>query len=235
VRISLTGYSLHGRLYLSVGHTVRRLDSVSIAGDMTVNISKRNRRIVSSKVLFQEIADAAEVVAGEEKSNFIRDTPFGEVRRGTFGITVKNAKGDELYKKTDEPFEYEVVNGFANVLKHAGAKLDENQEQFLTQALAGSNETGEAVRDLITMYNDRLKANAKSSAYASVVNRVKPLEGEDRETAVAKTIRGFVKLAGISVATAIEVLKAQKAVPEDYTEADYLATPLRRTKGDDDE
>jgi hypothetical protein len=198
-------------------------------------MNTRKRTVMSTRILMQAVEGATEVATETPVvSTKVKDTDFGAIYQGTFSITVKS--GDKvIYTSKAEPFQYEKVEGFSNVLKHSGAKLEDTQINFLNQALSGSEETGIAVKELIDMYNDRLKANAKSAAYAAVTNKHKPLEGEDRETAIAKTIRGFVKLAGISVETAIEVLKSKGAVPEDYTVADYNTTPLRRTKGGEDE
>jgi hypothetical protein len=174
-----------------------------------------------------------------EKSNKVKDTDFGEVRRGTFSITVtsdeKDEKGEKkvLYAKEDEPFEYDHIVGLSNLLKHAGAKLDDTQIEFLNQALAGSEETGKAVASLISIYNAKQKADAKSSAYQSLVNKYKPLEGEKKESAQARMVANAIKLGGLSKEAAIDMLKAGKVLPEDYTVADFDSTPLRRTKDSD--
>lgn len=175
-------------------------------------------------------------------SNKVKDFDFGEILKGTFSITVKSPdekddKGNAkiLYTNDKEAFEYEKVIGFSNLLKHAGATLTDEQIEFLNQALAGSEETGKAVAGLINIYNSKLKADAKSSAYQSLVNKYTPLEGEKKESAQARLVANFIKLAGVSKETAIETLKMGKALPEDYTVADFDATPLRRTKGDNDE
>lgn len=191
---------------------------------------------------------STEEVEVEEKSNKVKDTAFGEVRKGTFSIKVttkaKNAEGKMedkvLYENKEEPFEYDFCSSLSNCLTHAGAKLTSDQIDFLGTALKSEDAEvdkgiGEATSKIQKVYNSKLKADAKSSAYQSLVNKYKPLEGEDREVAIAKTIRGFVKLSGISVETAIEVLKAQKAVPADYTAEDYNQTKMRKTKGDDED
>lgn len=178
------------------------------------------------------------------KKNVVRTTDFGEVRKGFFSITVKD--GDKvLYENDKEEYEYDVVDSLVNALRHAGAVLSQDQIDFIGSALvvkddagnetADSKKTGEAVAVLVKTYNAKEKADAKSSAYQTLVNKHKPLEGEKRETAIARTIANVVKLAGISAETAIEMLKSKGAVPEDYTVADYNATPLRRVKGDNDE
>jgi hypothetical protein len=210
----------------------------------------RNTEVIRVDFQLQEGANTEPATdAAEEVSNKVKDTDFGEVRKGTFTIKVTGKKKNEetkkiedviLYENKEEPFEYDYCSSIANALKHAGAKLSEDQIDFLGTALKSEDTEvdktiGEAIAKILKTYNAKLKADAKSSQYQSLVNKHKPLEGEEREVAIAKTIRGFVKLSGISVETAIEVLKAQKAVPSDYTVEDYNATPLRRTKGDEDE
>lgn len=218
----------------------------------------RNRNLFVAKgneqVLYQNpetTSTETEETTEEETSGpvVVKETDFGQVRRGTFSIKVKGKKKNEetkkmedvvLYENDAEPFEYDFCSSLSNVLKHAGASLTDDQVAFLGDALKSTDEAtdktiGEAVAKLVKIYNDKKKADAKSSAYQTLTNKHKPLEGEEREVAIAKTIKNFVKLAGISVETAIDVLKGQKAVPADYTVEDYNATPLRRTKGDDDE
>lgn len=172
----------------------------------------------------------AEVTETETSAN-----PNVSTVKGTFSITVKDDSDKVLYENKEEPFEYEKVTGLSTVLTHAGAKLDESQIDFLNQALAGSEETGKAVSKLIELYNNKLKADEKSSKYQSLVNKYKPLEGEKKESAQARSVANFIKLASVSKEVAIERLKSIQALPEDYTVADFDSTPLRRTKGDSDE
>ncbi len=177
----------------------------------------------------------------------VKTTDFGEIRRDTFSISVTGDEVDKetgkkkvVYENKAEPFEYDFVVGLPNVFKHLGAKLDENQEEFLATALKSEDAEvdktiGKATSDLVKLYNAKVKADAKSSAYQSLVNKHKPLEGEKMETARARLVSMFMRMGGISADTAIEELKGLKKLPEDYTVADFNATPLRRTKGDDDE
>ena len=187
------------------------------------------------RILYQTALDnAAETMEDKNPSSKVKDFDFGEIHSGTFSIKVKGDTDNVLYEKKDEPFEYEKVVGLSNLLKHAGAKLEETQIEFLNEALKGSEETGKAVQTLITIYNNKLKADAKSSAYQSLVNKYTPLEGEKKESAQARTIANMIKLGGVSKEVAIESLKSIGALPADYTVADFDGTPLRRTKGEND-
>lgn len=174
------------------------------------------------------------------ESNVVESTEFGERRKGTFSITVKDDAGKVLYENKEETFTYDVVNSLANALKYSGAKLEDASIDALGKALQSkdaevSKSIGEAVGDIVRIINTKLKADAKSSAYQALVNKYKPLEGEKKETAQARLVANFIKLAGVSKEVAVTQLKAAKALPEDYTVADFDATPLRRTKGEDTE
>jgi hypothetical protein len=218
-----------------------------------VNTNKPTRRNSRRNLVSYQTPETVKAIEPTETDNeslpstVLRDYEvdgdvLGEIHAGTFSISITNEVKDEngkiakkvVYENEKEPFEYRKVVGFPNLLKHLGGKLDDNAVQFLNQALAG-DETGKAIQSLMSMANAKFKADAKSSAYQALVNKHKPLEGEKRETAIARTIANFVKLAGISAEVAIEVLKSKNAVPADYTVEDYNSTPLRRTKGDSDE
>lgn len=217
-------------------------------------LTKRNRaaRIARmNRVDFQVVENetpvsenVAEVNEAEESntSNHVRDTDFGEILRGTFSINVKSDEIDKetkekkvLYSNDAEAFEYEKVSSFSNMLLHAGAKLGEDQVKFLVEALSSDDEEtsksiGKAMLQIQSLYNAKLKADAKSSAYAALVNKYKPLEGEKKESAQSQLVARFVKLAGVSQDAAIEALKKAGALPETFTTADLV--PLRKTKGD---
>ena len=190
---------------------------------------------------FQEVAEAEEAV-----TNVVKTTDFGEVRKGTFSITVKSDEKDEkgkdkiLYENKSEAFEYDVVNSLSNALKHLGAKLTDDQINFVGEALTSTDaETdktiGEAVAGLVKTYNAKLKSDAKSARYQALVNQYKPLEGEKLETAQARTIANVIKMSGLPKDAVIKMLVENKVLPNDYTVADFDSTPLRRTKGDSDE
>lgn len=197
----------------------------------------RNRKRIGdlandSKVLFQ-VVDETETV-----QNVDLDKEFATMTNGTFVINVTADEKDEqgkdkvLYANKEEPFSYPQVDSIHNVLRHMGAKIDDTQIEFLNQALAGAEETGKAVVRIVKLYNDKLKADAKASAYQSLVNKYKPLEGEKKESAQARMVANAIKLGGVSKETAIEGLKNMGFLPKDYTVADFDSTPLRRTKAD---
>lgn len=176
---------------------------------------------------------------------------IGEICQGHFTIKVtkleKNEKTGkkekvELYKNDREPFEYPRVFSLVNALRHAGkfvmkdkfVDMTDAQIDTLGQNIPESFNT--AVVRLTKVYNDRLKADAKSSQYNSLVTKYKPLDEEEKEVAIAKIVKGLVKVAShLSVETVIELLKTQKAIPEDYTVEDFNETKLRKSRGESDE
>jgi hypothetical protein len=194
--------------------------------------------------------DVAELEVGEasEESNIVETTDFGDRRRGFFSISVtgdeKDEKGNKkvLYENKKEPFVYDFCNSLVSVLRHAGAKLADDKADFLADALKSEDaeadkSIGEAVLALVKIYNGKEKADAKSSAYAAIVNKYKPLEGEKRDTAIARMIATNVKLMGVSAETVIQMLQTMKPspIPADYTVVDFNNTPLRKTKGEGDD
>jgi len=207
-------------------------------------MNKNNRgRLVSNGVLvsFQNVASLLPT-EGEttEVSNVVKETEFGEVLRGTFSIKVTDDAKKVLYENKEEPFEYNKVNSLANALRYFEAKLDDSAITMLGTALTSKDEAvsktiGEAVATVVKVINIKLRADAKSAAYQSLVNKYTPLEGEKRDTAMARLVANFIRLAGVSKETAVSQLVIAKALPEDYTVADFDATPLRRTKSDEDE
>lgn len=167
------------------------------------------------------------------------DFPEIEKLTGTFKITVKVDETDddgnvtgkkELYSNDDEPFEYYKVPSLESALKLEGAKLSDDQSQFLSEALKGSKETGEAVKSLIEIYNDYLKTSAQRRQYSSVLNDKTPMTDENRDNAMASTVRNFVKTAGVSPEVAINMLKGLNPSPlsTDYTLARFLANKGKR-------
>lgn len=205
---------------------------------------KRNGEAVS-----YQVAGADETVETPKKESYT------ETKTGTFNIKVTSDEIDPetkekkvLYENKEESFIYPQVIGGAilNVFRDSGANFDSSQEDFFTSIFkptldeAGvetenSKTIGEAVKSLVTLYNNKLKADAKSNAYQALVNKYKPLEGEKKESAQARLVANFIKLAGVSKEIAVEILRSNKALPEDYTVADFDATPLRRTKNEDSE
>lgn len=178
---------------------------------------------------------AAEVKAAPSHSDF----PEIEKLTGTFRITVKvdetdedgNVKGEKvLYENKEQPFSYFKVPSLESALKLEGAKLSDDQSQFLGEALKGSKETGEAVKGIVDIYNDYLKTSAQRREYSSILNEKTPLTDENRDNAMASTVRNFVKTAGVSPEVAIGMLKGLKPSPlsEDYTVARFLANKGKR-------
>lgn len=165
---------------------------------------------------------------------------FPEIEKltGTFRITVKvdevdedgNVKGEKtLYENKEEPFTYYKVPSLVSALRLEGAKLSDDQVQFMNEAL-GAKETGEAVKALVEVYNDYQKNSAQRRQYSSVLNEKTPLTDENRDNAMASTVRNFVKTAGVSPEVAIGMLKGLNPSPlsSDYTVARFLANKGKR-------
>ena len=185
----------------------------------------------------------------------LNDRVLGSIMQGGFTIDVKvNRKNEKtgkvekvsVYKRTKEnpePFTYKQVASWQDYLMHLGAKLSDDKIQFLGEAFVDKDDEGnetpeslataKALAKLVTQANLKLRADAKQAAYAGIVNKNKPLEGAQKLTAIARTVRDFVKLSNgmISPEAVIEVLKSKNAVPADYTVEDYESTSLRNPKG----
>lgn len=147
---------------------------------------------------------------------------------GTFRISVKDDNGEVQYQNDAEPFEYHEVPSLETALKYFGATLTDDQTQFLTEALQGSEETGKAVKEIIDTINDSLKNNAKSNAYQRVFNAHKPLTEENIMNAHASIVRNFIKTSNVSDETAVETLKAAKVLPDDFTVEDFRSNKGKR-------
>ena len=192
------------------------------------------------------LQDDTETETKETKkaATLVEETDFGGIYQDTFSITVskkvknpetKKMEEVEVYANDAEPFKFPKVDALALALVYFGVKKETLDLANFSKSLGGK-ESGPVVAKITKMINDRLRADAKSSAYAALVNKHKPLEGEDREIAVAKAIKAFSRIApSMSIETVIEVLKANKSVPEDYSVEDYNATPLRKTRGADED
>lgn len=202
---------------------------------------------------FQVVENAENVTEAKEL--------FTEQKNGTFSINVTSDEIDPetkkkkvLYANEEEPFTYPQVIGksIINVFRDAGMKFSEEQLTMLSDIFApvfeldekgektdketeDSKATGKAVKDIVNLYDNKLKADAKASAYQGLTNKYKPLEGEKKESAQARMVANAIKLGGLSKEAAIEMLKMGKVLPEDYTVADFDSTPLRRTKSDDND
>lgn len=167
------------------------------------------------------------------------DFPEIEKLADTFRITVKvdelddegNVTGDKvLYENKAEPFEYYKVPSLVSALRLSGAKLTDDAVAFIGEALKGSEETGKAVEELVEVYNDNLKTRAQRAQYSKVLNEKTPLTDENRDNAMASTVRGFVKTAGVSPEVAINILKGVSPSPltSDYSLARFLANKGKR-------
>ncbi len=165
--------------------------------------------------------------------------PEIEKLTGTFRITVKvdevddegNKTGEKtLYENKEEPFEYFKVPSLVSALRLEGAKLNDDAVQFIGEALKGSKETGTAVESLVEIYNDYQKNSAQRRQYSSVLNEKTPLTDENRDNAMASTVRNFVKTAGVSPEVAINMLKGLSPSPlsGDYSLARFLANKGKR-------
>jgi hypothetical protein len=196
---------------------------------------------------------AGDVDTEVEKEEYIVDEKVvGNWMEGYFTIDVKvqeknptTGKMEKVSKyKRDksnpEPFRFKKVSSWYNYLIHLGAKLTEDNIQFLEEYFKETGEdgketedskaTGNALLKLKDQANMKLRADAKQAAYAALVNKHKPLDAAQRWTAIARTIANFVKLTGGAVTPeiAIDVLKSKGAVPADYTVENFTSTKLRK-------
>ena len=230
----------------------QRLEADSI-GDRQMRNSKGSKLSLD----YQTPGAVAEVEEeeGEEKKEVkvLRqmDNGLGDICQGHFTIKVTKLEKNEktgkmekksLYENKREPFEYPRLFSLVNALRHAGKFVEKDKfvdmtdEQIDTLGSAIPENFNTAVVRLTKIYNDKLKADAKSAQYTSLVTKYKPLDEEEKEVAIAKIVKGLVKVAPhLSVETVIEILKGQKAIPEDYTVEDFNDTKLRKTKGDSEE
>jgi len=212
-----------------------------------MNTNTRTGRNRKSQISYQSAEAAVEVEGVEPASNFVQENEFGKILRSTFEITVKSKtdkdeKGKPAIKYTnkEEPFKYQTVETVVGALRYMGAKdFPDANIDLLGKALtvkdndAANASVGEAIAAILKALNAKFKSDAKSSAYQSIVNKYTPLEGEQRDTAVARTINNMVKLTSLTAEEVIDILKAKGGVPTDYTIQDYKETPLRRVKGDE--
>lgn len=151
-----------------------------------------------------------------------------ETKQDTFRITVKDDEGKIIYENGEEPFEFLVIPegyGLQTALEHYGARLGEDQKQFLSEALKGDESIGKAVNEIRELVNSSLKASAKSSRYASIFNDKKPISEESIKSARARMVRDFVRTSGGNIAaeTAIEVLNNSVWKDNPYTLVEFNA------------
>jgi len=210
---------------------------------MNTNTNRRARLLSLQTPVAVDAVDATDETPEQEVVTSTEENEFGPILNSTFSIKVPNGKKDKdgnpeyFYKNDKEPFKYQGFFGVITYLQFLGAKLPDANVEALGKALTSDDkETDEsiqkAIKQLIKDATAKEKADAKASAYQSLLNKHKPLDESQRETAIARTINNFVKLAGITPEVAIEVLKSKGAVPEEYTVMDYRTTPLRKSKAD---
>ena len=165
---------------------------------------------------------------GRHDSQTAVASPEIEVVPDTFKITVKDDNDEVVYTNESEPFEYQRVPSLVSALRHAGAVLSDDQIQFLNEALAGSEETGKAVKAIIDVYNDALRNSAKSNAYQRVFNTHKPMTEENIGNAQASIVRNFMKLNNVSDETAVTTLLQYGVLPKEYTVGDFRGNKGKR-------
>jgi len=165
--------------------------------------------------------------------------PEIEQLTGTFKISVKVDETDddgnvtgkkELYSNDAEEFAFYKVPSLVSALRLEGAKLTEDAVQFIEEALKGSKETGEAVKAIIEVYNNYLEQSAQRRRYSAVLNEKTPMTEENRDNAMARSVRSFVQMAGVSPEVAITMLKSLNPSPlsADYTLTRFLSNKSKR-------
>ena len=152
-----------------------------------------------------------------------KDYPEIEVHEDTFTITVKDDEGKEVYKNDKEVFQFNKVPSLVSALRLNGAKLNDDQIQFIGEGLKGSEETGKAVEKLVEVINDDLRTSAKNNAYQRTFNQHKPLTEESKGTATAAIVRNFMRLNNVSDDTAVTTLQGYGVIPKEYTVAEFRA------------
>jgi hypothetical protein len=213
-------------------------------------VISRDKSLIDAQAVGAVEDTSTEEASEEKKSTQVEVNEFGPVMKATFSIKIKN-EGDDakdrpfLVNNPKEPFTYQSFTRLIPALAyHGGFKVSEFPEanaDALEKAFDfGDNKelqekADEAIDSLLKILNAKSKSDAKNSAYQSIVNKNAPLEGEKRQTAIARTINNFVKLAGITPEVAIEILKSRNAVDADYTVQDYRETKLRKTKDESSE
>lgn len=146
-----------------------------------------------------------------------------ETLNDTFSITVSDKEGEVRYTNKEEPYSYSKVPSLQTALEFFGAKLTDDQKNFLTEALSGGEDTGKAVLKIVETINDNLKADAKASQYAKISNQHKVVTEEMKDNAYARIIRNVMKTSEISDETCIERLQIAGVIPKEYTLAEFRA------------
>lgn len=147
---------------------------------------------------------------------------------GSFKIRVKDDNDEVVYQNDEESYEYHQVPSLETALEYFGAKLTDEQKTFLTEALAGDESIGKAVKSVIDVVNSDLQETAKRNRYSSVFQQHKPMTEENIANATASIVRNFIKTANVSDETAIERLKMAEIIPSDYTLEDFRSNKGKR-------
>lgn len=90
-----------------------------------------------------------------------------------------------------EVFEYTVCENLLDAIEAYGGKLDDNQKQFLTEAIA-AEETQKGVDKILAEINSSRRDKAKGNAYQNTVIKFTP--AEDPAEAEAKAVRVLISL-----------------------------------------
>lgn len=154
--------------------------------------------------------------------------PNIETVNSTFTISVKDDEKNVVYQNDEEPYQYHKVPSLETALEYFGAKLSDEQRQFLTEALEGDESIGRAVKSIVDVINSDLQETAKRNRYSSVFQQHKPLSDENIANAHASMVRNFIKTANVSDDTAIERLKAAQIIPAEYTVEDFRGNRGKR-------
>lgn len=131
---------------------------------------------------------------------------IGETKSATFSIKVTDDDDKVIFENEKAPFNYQEVASLAQVIQSEGGKLSDDQISFIAEAFAG-DENGKAVKNVVDLYNSKLKAQAKANAYAKLMNQYKPLSEDDAAKVFERMVDNYVRLYKVS----FEVAKAKLA------------------------
>jgi hypothetical protein len=173
-----------------------------------------------------------EAVASTETASAPKFPEFARVEKDTFKITVKDDNDEVRYTNDEEPYEYPQYDSLADHLRARGAKLSDDQIQFLTEALKGIEpveKDGKPADVLIVEDLNALeKVSAKNSRYSQVFNAHKPLTEENITNANASIVRNFMKTKNVSDETAIKTLQEFGVIPAEFTLAEFRSNKGQR-------
>jgi hypothetical protein len=183
-------------------------------------------KTLRGRVSNQEATSAAVVEAPAKFPEFAR------VEKDTFKITVKDDNDEVRYTNEEEPYEFPQYDSLADHLRARGAKLTDDQIQFLTEALKGIEPTEKdgkpADVQIVNDLNALEKVSAKNSRYSQVFNAHKPLTEENITNANASIVRNFMKTKNVSDETAIKTLQEFGVIPAEFTLAEYRGNKGKR-------